>query len=86
MAGGDVSVGPERGHDPLRPPLVLGVAVGVQEVDRHRFASPREQLPRGAGHRLLVERDHHAALRVHALGHFQAKLAGDEGLEPSGQP
>ena len=37
---------------------------------------PREEFTRGAGHRLLVQRDHHATLRVHALGHFQAQFAG----------
>ena len=42
VARGDVVVGPERRHDAPGPPLVLGVAIGVQEVDHHRLAPQRE--------------------------------------------
>ena len=86
VAGGDVVVGPQRLHDPLRPPFVFGVAIGVEEVDHHRLASAREQLARRRRHRVLVERRHHFPAGVHALGHLQAQLAGDERLEPSGEP
>ena len=85
MAGGDVVVGPERRHDALGPLLVLRVAIGVQEVDDHRFAAACEQLLGRRCHLILIERDHHEASGIHAFRHLQAQLARDERLEPSGE-
>ena len=85
MTRGDEFVGPDPLHDSPGPSFVVRVAIRVQKVDHHRLASPPEQLPGCRRHRVLVERDLHAAARVHALRNLQAQLAGDERLEPPGQ-
>src|SRR4029453_18019568 len=63
------------------PTLVTVVDVGVDEVDDEGLDALRVERLGGAAYLALVERDDHLALGVDPLGHLQAQLARDEGLE-----
>ena len=52
-------------------------------MDDERLGAGRAQRLGSAPHRLLVERDHHFPFGIHALGHLDAEIARDEGLERS---
>ena len=69
--------------DRLRPLLVRGIAVGVQEQDGDRLRARAHRVGRGGAHRVLVELDQHLALRVHALADLVAQVALDQRLVPA---
>ena len=59
----------------LRAALVVGVEIGVDEVDDQRLGTGRPRRPGGLPHRVLVERGHHRTGRVDPLRHLEAALA-----------
>ena len=66
-----------------RPPLMRGVAVGVQEQDGDRLHPLLDSIGDGGAHLLLVERDQHLALRVDTLADLVAQVALDQRLMPA---
>ena len=80
----DVFVGPQGARDLAGAQLVRRVGVGVQEVDDEALAASRDQRVHRRRQRRLVERGHHLAACIHALGHLEAQLARDDRLEGAG--
>ena len=85
MTGRDVAVRPELQRDPFGQELVLGVAVGVQEMDDERLAARVQQRADRAAQPFLVERAAHAARRVDPLVHLVPEATGHERDEAAEQ-
>ena len=77
----DEGGGPDLARDGAGGLLVRGIGIGMDEADDQRLGAELEQPAHGGPHRVGVERDHHIALGVDALRHFEAQLARDQRLE-----
>ncbi len=80
-----IVIGPDLPRDGARPQLMGGVGVGVQEMDDEALAAIRRQPQRRGPHGVFIERRHHPAARVHALGNLDPQLARDQRLERAEQ-
>ena len=77
----DVDIGPHLTGDRACPPLVVGIEVGVDEVDDQRLGAGRARRLDRLTHLVFVERGHHRAGGVDPLRHLEAALARHDGLE-----
>src|SRR5439155_15509609 len=66
--------------DLFRALLVRGIAVGVQKQDGERLYPLPHRIGHGCAYLLLVERDEHLALCIHALADLVAQVALDQRL------
>ena len=57
---------------------MVGVGIGVQEVDDQAFAALIAQVQDGSADGVFVQSRQHPAPCVHTLGHFQPQVARDD--------
>ena len=80
VRGRDEEIGMALGDDRLCPLLVRGIAVGMQEQDGDRLYAATDRVGRRRPHRILIERDQHFPLRVHALADLVTQITLDQRL------
>ena len=74
-------VGPDLAGNRAGAALVIGIEIGVDEVNDQRLGTGSPARPRPPSHPVLVERGHHRARGVDPLRHLEAALARHDGLE-----
>ena len=77
----DGRVGPDLAGDGAGAALVIGVEIGVDEVDDERLGARRSRRFDRLPYLVLVEFRHHRAGSVDPLRHLEAALARHDGLE-----
>ena len=77
----DQGIGPDLAGDRARPSLVLGVEVGVNEMDDECLGTGRARRLHRLTHLVFVKGGHHRARGVDPLRHLEAALARHDGLE-----
>ena len=80
-AQGDVDLGPDLARERTGPAFVVGIEIGVDEVDDQRLGAGRVRRPGGLPHLVFVELGHHRAGGIDPLGDLEAALARDDRLE-----
>ena len=77
----DRDIGPDFARDIAGAALVVGVEIGVDEVDDERLGVRRAGRPNRLPYLLLIEGRHHRARGVDPFRHLEAPFAGHDRLE-----